>query len=254
MCGRFVSASPPDELARYFGAEPADHALEPSYNVAPTDEVYVVRARSGHRQLATVRWGLVPFYSKEAKGGAKMINARAESVADKPAYRNALRRHRCLIPADGFYEWAKVAGHKTKQPFYIHRADSEPLALAGLWERWRPKDDPDAPWLETCAVITCAANAAMAPVHDRMPVLLPPSVWDTWLADTDQPGDLVALLRPAPEDLLVLQPVTTAVNRVADKGAHLLDPEPHPLTPDPPAAEAAPPAPGADRPLWEEGS
>jgi putative SOS response-associated peptidase YedK len=252
MCGRFVSASPPDELARYFGAQQPDHELEANFNVAPTDEIYVVRSSQGQRQVTTARWGLVPFWAKEAKVGAKMINARSESVRDKPAFRNALRRHRCLIPADGFYEWAKVAGHKQKQPYFISRPDGEPLVFAGLWERWRPppgeRDDGAgvagmtsaenrAPTLVTCTILTCAANSTMTPIHDRMPVLLAPPAWDYWLGGSDDPsGDddldaLAQLFVPAPDDLLQLRPVTTAVNRVANNGPQLLDAEPDPLVP-----------------------
>jgi putative SOS response-associated peptidase YedK len=238
MCGRFVSASPPDELARYFDARPPEHELEPSFNVAPTAEVYVVRAEDGHRQLTSLRWGLVPFWAKEAKVGAKMINARAESLVDKPAFRNAVRRRRCLIPADGFYEWAKVAGHKAKQPYYIHRADGEPLVFAGLWERWRGAKGSEP--LETCAIVTCRANATMASIHDRMPCLLPPTAWDRWLASDDASADgepgavadlaaVVGLLVPAPDDLLTLHPVGTAVNRAANNGPELLAVEPDPL-------------------------
>lgn len=244
MCGRFVSAAPPDELARYFGAEPVDRELEANFNVAPTSEIYVVRAAEGHRQLSTLRWGLIPFWAKDAKIGAKMINARAESVLDKPAFRNAIRRHRCLIPADGFYEWAKVAGHKTKQPYYVTRPDGEPLVFAGLWERWRPPasghpdrtgDKQQGEPVETCTIITCGANHTMSAIHDRMPVVLPPSAWDEWLgAEADEPAaDLARLLVPAPDDLITLRVVTTAVNRVTNNGPELLEVEPHPLTPTP---------------------
>ena len=237
MCGRFVSASPPDELARYFQAEQPDHDLEANYNVAPTAEVYAVRAAGGHRQLTTLRWGLVPFWAKEANVGAKMINARAESLLDKPAFRNAVRRHRCLVPADGFYEWAKVPGHKTKQPYFIYRPDGEPLVFAGLWERWRgPGPDGAERTLETCAIVTCGANAAVSAVHDRMPVLLAPADWDRWLDPSagDDPAGLDRLSRllvPAPDNLLALRPITTAVNRVGNNGPELLEPEPQPLAP-----------------------
>lgn len=238
MCGRFVSASPPDDIARYFGAEQPERRLEERYNVAPTNEVYAVRAAGGRRALVLLRWGLVPFWAKEPKVGARMINARAESVADKPAFRQALRRRRCLVPADGFYEWATVPGHRTKQPYYIHRPDGEPLAFAGLWERWRaPEADPEQPALETCTILTCEANATMAPIHDRMPVLLPPTRWDQWLSpgsgdngpDDATLAELRGLLVPAPEHLLVAQPVTTAVNRVGNDGPALIEPDPDPL-------------------------
>jgi putative SOS response-associated peptidase YedK len=249
MCGRFVSASPPDELARYLGAEPPPRELEANYNVAPTTEVYIARAADGHRRMSTVTWGLVPFWAKDRKIGSRMINARSESVLDKPAYRNAIRRRRCLVPADGFYEWAEVSGHDRKQPYYVHRSDGEPLVFAGLWERWRPEPggatdggaggdeagraDPSGPveGLETCAVVTCAANGIMSAIHDRMPVLLPPSAWDRWLADTDDLASLVDLLQPAPDDLLRLRPIATTVNNARNNGSHLLEPDPDPLTP-----------------------
>lgn len=228
MCGRFVSASPPDELAQYFGAELDDGELEPSYNVAPTNEVYVVRARDDVRRLAALRWGLVPFWAKDLKIGSRMINARAETVAEKPAYRKAYQRHRCLIPADGFYEWAKLPGLEKKQPYFIHRTDGEPVVFAGLWERWRPKledgktVDPDAEPIETCTILTTTPNADMAPIHDRMPVLLPPSVWDDWLSEETDLDYIGSLLGPAPDDLLTLVPVSTAVNNVRNKGAELM--------------------------------
>jgi putative SOS response-associated peptidase YedK len=230
MCGRFVSASAPDELARYFGAAFDADELEASYNVAPTNEVYAVRAREGERRLATLRWGLVPFWAKDLKIGSKMINARAETVADKPAFRKAYRKYRCLIPADGFYEWAKTSGSTTKQPYFIHRTDGEPIVFAGLWERWRPRlddgktIDESADVVESCTILTCAPNTTMAAIHDRMPVLLAPSVWDDWLSP-DSDLDLVSgLMRPAPDDLLTLVPVSTAVNSVRNKGEELITP------------------------------
>jgi putative SOS response-associated peptidase YedK len=238
MCGRFVSASPPDELARYFGAQLPDHELEANFNVAPTDEVYVVRASDGHRQLTAVRWGLVPFWAKEAKVGAKMINARAESVLAKPAFRSAVQRRRCLVPADGFYEWATVPGHKAKQPYYVFRSDGEPLVFAGLWERWRPPGTGrEGEPLQTCTIITCGANGTMSAIHDRMPVLLAPGAWDDWLRTDasagdgrgDDVADLARLLVGAPDGLLTLRPVTTAVNRVANNGPQLLHEDPEPL-------------------------
>jgi putative SOS response-associated peptidase YedK len=236
MCGRFVSASTPDELARYFGAQAPDHELEPNFNVAPTTEVYVVRSVGGHRQLATLRWGLIPFWAKDARIGSKMINARSETVVGKPAFRGALRRRRCLIPADGFYEWAKVPGHKRKQPYYIHRGDGEPLVFAGLWERWTPTDSDDgdagagsAGPVESCTILTCGSNASIAPIHDRMPVLLAPAAWDEWLAGSDDLDRLSGLLVPAPEGLLTLRAVAPAVNSVRNNGPELLEVDPSPL-------------------------
>jgi putative SOS response-associated peptidase YedK len=231
MCGRFVSASPPDELARYFGAE-LDDDLEPNFNVAPTNEVYAVRARDDHRHLTALRWGLVPFWAKDLKIGSRMINARAETVAEKPAFRKAYQRHRCLIPADGFYEWAKLEGRKNKQPYFIHRTDGEPVVFAGLWERWRPRledgktIDESAEPIETCTILTTTPNAEMSAIHDRMPVLLPPSVWDDWLSEDAELDHVGSLLRPAPDGLLTLVPVSTAVNNVRNKGEELIRPLP----------------------------
>ncbi len=247
MCGRFVSASPPDELARYFGAELDDQGgLEANFNVAPTNEVYAVRAREQVRQLSALRWGLVPFWAKDLKIGSRMINARSETVAEKPAFRKAYQRHRCLIPADGFYEWAKLPGVKAKQPYFIQRADGEPVVFGGLWERWRPRledgktIDESAEPIETCTILTCSPNAEMSAIHDRMPVLVPPSMWDDWMA-TDTDLDLIGgLLKPAPDDLLTLTPVSTAVNNVRNKGEELLRPLPAEAWPDLAAlAEAA---------------
>ncbi len=241
MCGRYVSASPPEELARYFAATPPEEDLPANYNVAPTSKVYVVRARDGHREIDSFRWGLVPFWAKDAKIGSKMINARSETVADKPAFRRAFRSRRCLVPADGFYEWKKVGAEVTalaepsmkgvakphKQPFFIHRADGEPLAIAGLWERWYPKtpdgsDLPGAEPVETCTILTTSANATMAPIHDRMPALLPPAVWDEWLDPSSDADRLGRLLVPSPDHLLTFHPVSTLVNSVRNRGEELI--------------------------------
>lgn len=230
MCGRFVSASSPEDLADYFDAAIDQEALGANFNVAPTHEVPIVRARDRNRSINLLRWGLVPFWAKDLKIGSKMINARSETVAEKPAYRRAFAKRRCLVPADGFYEWANVPGQKAKQPYYIYRSDGEPLVFAGLWERWSPKtEDGDeseaesAEVIETFTILTTGANGDMEPVHNRMPVMLPPAVWDTWL---DPATDLVALTdltAPAPDGLLELRPVSTAVNRVGNNAAHLLD-------------------------------
>lgn len=235
MCGRFVSASPPDELARYFGAEAADQIIEPSYNVAPTNDVYVVRRASNAagtdiRELTALRWGLVPFWAKDLKIGSKMINARAETILEKPAFKKSFSRRRCLVPADGFYEWAKVQGEKAKQPYLIQRADGEPLVLAGIWERWSERNDDgsrdeSSQPIETFTILTCAPNATMAPIHNRMPVLLAPKVWDDWLASETAEDFLVSLLKPAPDDLLTTHPVSTAVNRVVNNSPELIRPE-----------------------------
>jgi putative SOS response-associated peptidase YedK len=232
MCGRFVSASPPDELARYFDVDQvSETVLDPSYNVAPTNDVYVVVETGGIRRLDTFHWGLIPFWAKDAKVGQKMINARAETLLDKPAYKRPFERRRCLIPADGFFEWKKIPGQKTKQPMYIHRTDDEPIAFAGLWELWRPKGhdgeyvQDESTWVRSCTIITCPPNATMEPIHDRMPVILPPKAWADWLAPENADLDTLGqLLVPAPPTLLTTHPVTTRVNSVRAKDSGLIEP------------------------------
>lgn len=229
MCGRFVSSSPPDEIARYFDAEaPAEAALEPSYNVAPTSDVYVVLEDGGVRQVAAHHWGLVPIWAKSPALGNKMINARAEGLAAKNAFKHAFRKRRCLVPADGFYEWRKVPGAKVKQPYFIHRTDDEPLAFAGLWEEWKGPEKDGSQRLRSATIITTTPNELMATIHDRMPVILPPSSWDQWL-NTDPADDaglekLAELLVPAPEGILVMHPVSTDVGNVRNRGAQLTTP------------------------------
>ena len=247
MCGRFVSASPPDQIARYFDAvTEGERVLEPSYNVAPTNDVYAVLNDGGVRRLETLHWGLVPFWAKDPSVGNRMINARAETLADKPAYRTAFRKRRCIIPADGFYEWQKIPGQKHKQPMYMHRADGEPMAFAGLWEVWRPKDRPGEE-LHSCTIITGLPNEKVAPVHDRMPVILPPSAWEQWLSPEVDDVDLLgSFLVPAPSSLIELHPVSTEVNNVRNKGAHLtdpVDPEAPPAPHDGAAGDEDPPNP-----------
>ena len=241
MCGRYVSASTPDQIAAYFGAEPPETELEPSYNVAPTTDVYaVVEGADGSRRVEVFHWGLIPVWAKDARIGQKMINARAETLATKGAFKADFRKHRCIIPMDGFYEWQAVTGQKAKQPHFVHRLDGEPLAVAGLWSTWRDRaagediePGPHEPgpgvgrqeWLHSCTVVTTAANDVMAAIHDRMPVILPASAWEAWLDPTNQ--DLAALgelLVPAPNELLTMHPVSTEVNKVVNNDARLLDP------------------------------
>jgi putative SOS response-associated peptidase YedK len=229
MCGRFVSASPPDEIARYFDATAPEALLEPSYNVAPTNDVYAVLDDGGVRRLDAFHWGLVPHWAKDPKVGSRMINARSETLATKNAYKPSFKRRRCLIPADGFYEWKKVPGSKRKQPYFINRADGEPLAFAGLWSVWRgPADQADQDQgLRSCTILTTEANETMAPLHDRMPVILPASAWDQWLDPANDDLDTLGkLLVPAPPDLITARPVSTQVNSVRNKGAELVEPVP----------------------------
>lgn len=225
MCGRFVSSTPPDELARQFGAQPpAEALLDPSWNVAPTNDVWAVLETGGVRRVEPLHWGLVPFWAKDPGIGNRMINARAETLAEKSAYKQAFKRRRCIIPADGFYEWRKVPGQKAKQPYYIHGAEGRPLAFAGLWEVWRSKDDA-ATELHSCTIVTGAPNPTVAPIHDRMPVILPESTWDAWLDPEEQDLELLGkLLVPARPEVVTLHPVSTEVNSVRNKAPHLIDP------------------------------
>ncbi len=231
MCGRFVSATPADQVAAYFGAALSGEGLAPSYNVAPTNDIWaVVTSPEGRRLLEPFHWGLVPGWAKDQNVGLKMINARAETLAEKPVFRKLLERRRCIVPADGFYEWKAVAPGSpkgtAKQPYFIHRADGERLAFAGLWTSWKdPNGPPDKPWLHSVAIITTSANATMVPIHDRMPALLAPSSWDRWLDPVEH--DLVglgALLTPAPASVLTMHAVSRDVGNVRNKGAYLVDP------------------------------
>lgn len=224
MCGRFVSATPPDQVAAYFGAEAPEALLPPSWNVAPTKDVYAVLDDGTTRRLDAFHWGLVPRWAKDLKVGSRMINARAETLATKGAYKHAFQRRRCLIPADGFYEWQKRPGQKAKQPYFVHRPDGEPYALAGLWETWKGPDGKGDEVLRSCTIITTDANAEMAKIHDRMPVILPPDAWDTWLDPEQQDLELLGrLLVPAPPQLITLRPVSTQVNNVRNDGPELMD-------------------------------
>ena len=260
MCGRYVSSSTPDAIAEYFGAVFDAQPLEPSYNVAPTNEVYaVVGTPDDTPRLDVFRWGLVPIWAKDTKIGSTMINARAETLAEKPSFKKLFATHRCLVPMDGFYEWkagtvaapedtpvgdegltlftdtpdAPVKPTKKpkavkppKQPMFIHRADGDPLAVAGLWTVWRDKAlGPDAPWLHTLTVVTTSANTTMSEVHDRMPVIVDKDDWATWLdPENHDVESLGLLLKPASDDVLVMHPVSTGVNNVRNKGAELTDP------------------------------
>jgi putative SOS response-associated peptidase YedK len=221
VCGRYVSTTPPDVLAAQFGVDEVVVGADsdrPRWNVAPTDPVPAVsETAEGVRRLGTLRWGLLPSFVTDPSSASKRINARAETVATSPAFRGAFIRRRCILPADGFYEW-----DKDKQPWFITRADGRPLAMAGLWESWH---GPDNLVIRTCAVITTSANPFVSPVHDRMPAILEPVAYEAWL-DRSRPAgpDLVDLLRPAADDLLVRYPVTKRVNSVRNDGPELLEP------------------------------
>ncbi len=240
VCGRFVSTSPPDEIARYFGAEVDERLVGPqgpNYNVAPTQDIYAVLENGGVRRVESLHWGLIPFWAKDAKIGNKMINARAETVATSGAFKHAFKKRRCLIPVDGFYEWTrtgaqrpgaqaperKSSGQQKKQPWFVHRPDDEPIAFAGLWEVWRPDGSEDE--LVSGTIITGEPNEKMAEIHDRMPVMLPPEAWDRWLDRDEQDTEALGrFLVPAPSSLITFHPVSTEVNNVRNQGSHLLDP------------------------------
>ncbi|MBI2710215.1 MAG: SOS response-associated peptidase [Actinobacteria bacterium] len=226
MCGRFVSSSPPDEIARYFDVtDVSESVIDPSWNVAPTRDVWVVYESGEARRLDTFRWGLVPFWAKDPKVGNKMVNARAEAVPTSGAYKHAFRSRRCIVPADGFFEWKAVAGQKRKQPYLLRRADGEPLAFAGLWEEWRPDGRDDDTTLRSCTIITTEANEDVSPLHDRMPVILPVGAWDRWLApDAADVDGLRGLLVPAPPRLLRVHPVSVEVNSARAEGPQLVVP------------------------------
>lgn len=227
MCGRYVQVSSPELLAERFDVDEVVLAEPPaaSYNVAPRQQVLTVVQRAPERRvLEQMRWGLVPSWAKDPKIGDRLINARAESLAEKPAFKRAFRRHRCILPADGFYEWQVVPGRKQKQPMFVHGRDGEPLAFAGLWEAWRDASDPDAPWICSCVIVTTRANAVMAPVHDRMPVVLAASEWETWLDPTNEDVDgLRELLVPPPDATIEMWPVATLVNSTRNDGPELVE-------------------------------
>lgn len=225
MCGRFVAASDPDQLAVWFDVDDQRTDEVPaSWNVAPTMPVYAISEYEDTRYLVSFQWGLVPTWADDPKVGSRMINARMESVADKPAFRTALQRRRCIIPADGFYEWHTGASGKTA--YYIHRDDGRPLAFAGLWEGWQR---PDGTWLRTCAIITGGAHGGLAELHPRMPIALPDDAWGPWLdRDERRPAAAVALLQRPASTRLTWHPVSSEVNSVRNDHPGLISPiEPH---------------------------
>jgi putative SOS response-associated peptidase YedK len=223
MCGRFTLTTTPEEVARHFGLDEIP-ALSPRFNIAPGQAIATIaRDSEGARPaLALRRWGLIPAWAKDPKIGNRMINARVETVSEKPSFRSAFRKRRCLIPADGFFEWAARADG-AKQPFQIALPGRRCFAIAGLWERWR---DPEGASVESCTLLTTSANAKLKEVHDRMPVILDPADYATWL--DLQPGDeatLLRLARGAPAEALELQAVGRRVNDPRFDDAACLEPE-----------------------------
>jgi putative SOS response-associated peptidase YedK len=227
VCGRFAQPRSAEELARIFHARPAVDVPGDRFNVAPTDEVAAVVEHHGERTVDAFRWGLVPFFAKTAKDGARLINARSETVETSPAFRSAFARHRCIIPADAFYEWRRerdpTSGRVLRsEPFAVRRSDGEPLALAGLWSGWRHPET--AARLYTCSILTTVPNELVASLHDRMPVVLDRTDWDAWLDEATAPVELRSLLRPAPAETLDAYAVSPAVNNVRNEGPELLAP------------------------------
>ena len=225
MCGRFSQQRPASELAEIFAAEPLADELGARYNVAPTDDAFVVVQREDRRAITAYRWGLVPFWSKDLKGGSRMFNARAETLTTSPVFREAFKRRRCLVPVDNFYEWKREG--KVKQPYAIGREDGRPLALAGLWAGWKdPASDEESPIIvRTFTIVTTTPNDAMADLHDRMPVVIPDDAWDRWLdPNPADPSELVAMLDPTDDIALRIFAVNRDVNDVRRDGPELIEP------------------------------
>jgi putative SOS response-associated peptidase YedK len=240
MCGRFALLTSGEDLVTQFGVSqiPIDVSMiAPRYNVAPTQPVVVVRETtastssadgdstssadgdSNQRELTFLQWGLIPSWAKDPKIGSRLINARSETVAEKPSFRAAFKRRRCLILADGFYEWQSQNGKK--QPMFIHLADQAPFALAGLWESWY---SPDGGVIDTCTILTTTPNELMEPIHNRMPVILEPEDYNTWLIPGDQPNIAMHLLRPFASEKMTAYPVSTWVNSPAHDDAQCITP------------------------------
>jgi putative SOS response-associated peptidase YedK len=258
MCGRYRQARAPGEVAEFFETVNPIPNRPPSWNIAPTQDALAVRRHpeTGARHLDALRWGLVPHWAKDTSIAARLINARAETVATTPAFRDAFARgRRCLVPADGFYEWRAGEEPKApKQPYTIALRSGEPMALAGLWEGWR---GPGGEVVRTFTILTCAANERLRPLHQRMPVVLPKEAWAAWLGDDgDTDADaLLELLRPCPSEWLAVWPMPRRVGRVAEDDARLAerDPDANPPgelddTPPPPGIPV-PAAPGTSTPL-----
>jgi len=215
MCGRFAFYSPSEAAVALFGVS-TSIAIEPRYNIAPTQFLAAIRNdENQQRELVMLRWGLVPFWAKDPSIGNRMINARAETVAEKPSYRAAYRHRRCVVLADGFYEWQREGD--TKTPYFISLADGEPFALAGLWENWTDKESGES--LQTTTLITTVANDFMTPLHHRMPVILESGTAGEWLAGSNNMLDDVAAITPA----LQAWPVDRRVNNARNEGADLIN-------------------------------
>jgi putative SOS response-associated peptidase YedK len=223
MCGRFTLTQSPSIYADYFGVEAVKtEALASNYNVAPTDPVYAVATRESERQLGVFRWGLIPWYAKDRKVAARHINARVETVATKASFKDSFVRKRCIVPADGFFEWEPKQG-KGKLPHYIHQDGGAPIGFAGLWASWKDPESGDR--VRTCTILTGDPDPVVKPIHDRMPVMLAPEVWDTWLDPANEDAeDLLELLRTRPAVTLAEYAVSTLVNNVRNNVPEIIEP------------------------------
>ena len=218
MCGRFAQKSPRAKITKKFKVEEVPPLVE-RYNVAPTQTVLAVREASDGREATFLKWGLVPRWAKDPSIGNKLINARAETVTEKPSFREAFTRRRCLVPMEGFYEWARRGDRK--RPFYFHMRDGEPFAVAGLWESWEGGDE----LLETCTLLTTEANELLASYHDRMPVILRPEDYDLWLdAGVRSSERLLPLLRPYPREEMTAYAVSLMVNSPSNESPRCVEP------------------------------
>ncbi len=218
MCGRYTVTSTPEAIRALFGYSEQPN-FPPRYNVAPTQPIAIVRLIDGKRQFALMRWGLLPSWAKDPRNFTLLINARGESVIEKPAFRASMKRRRCLIPADGFYEWKETGARK--QPHHVRAKSHGPLAFAGLWESWT---GPNGEELETAAIVTTRANETLKSLHERMPVIVPPDAFDLWLDCANVDAETAsALIAPAPEGLLEAYEVSTAVNRTANDNPKLVE-------------------------------
>lgn len=235
MCGRYVATTDAEGLTRFLVVDAQRGGdLPPSWNVAPTAQVPGVLAHDGRRVLTDLRWGLIPSWAKDPSIGARMINARADTIDEKRAFADSFAQRRCLLPADGFYEWQKVddgTRRGARLPWFVTRTDGAPMVFAGIWASWRDRtaevpEGGEPPRIISCSIITTDANGVLAPIHDRMPVVLPRERWDAWLDPQADPLDLKPLLAPADDDAVRRRRVSTDVNRVANDGPELLEPLP----------------------------
>ncbi len=219
MCGRYTLATPTRRLAEEFSFDASSVELSESYNVAPTQGVAAVLEEDGHRRLEVLRWGLIPPWADDPQIGSRMINARAETAPGKPSFRRAFRERRCLIPADGFYEWQRTNG--AKQPFYIHMEDGRPFGFAGLWESWKGDGEGE---VRTCTILTTEPNALLGGIHNRMPVIVAPDAYDVWLDPASETDELTGLLAPYPEEEMEAYPVSRFVNSPSNNDPRCIEP------------------------------